>query len=129
MIKNTKKRNLIINIIKSNNCPISAEEIFKKVIQDIPINLSTIYRSLNALVKDGFLLKDIRQDGIAYFEINDHIHRHHLICKNCGNTTEIENCPFDQIAKDIKEETGYTITEHILEISGLCPKCNKTIIK
>lgn len=35
-------------------------------------------------------------------------------------------CPIGQIEELIKRQTGFTLTEHNIEIKGICEACKKT---
>lgn len=119
------KKEVIFDILKNSQSSMTANEIYNKVSQNMDINLSTVYRSLNNLVKKGLLNKSIRQDKIAYFELSDIAHKHYLICDKCSTSYCTEMCEIEKIVKKIKKETGFNITSHILEFHGICPKCLK----
>lgn len=87
------------------------------------MNLSTVYRALNAMADKNILSKSIHMDGKTYYHFNDHIHKHELICSVCHKSVEVEDCPFDEIAELIAEKTGYSITGHNVEFTGICPEC------
>jgi Fur family ferric uptake transcriptional regulator len=124
-LKRTIGREVILSVIKSSSLPLTAEDIYKQVIANHNVNLSTIYRTLNTLTKKNILLKQVRQDGITYYQLNKHEHKHILMCTSCGKEITINKCPFTEINKAIENQTGYVINNHNIEIFGVCPKCNK----
>lgn len=121
------KKDYILNVIKDSSCSLTAEEIYNIVSQDININLSTVYRTLNNLVSNNIITKVVRQDKIAYYELADEIHekRHYLICDSCNNSYFTNTCDIERLKRKIKKETGFNITSHTLELHGICPKCLK----
>lgn len=125
-LKQTKNREEILNILKKADGPLCAEEINEKM--KLKVNLSTIYRTLTTLTTKGILMKNVKEDKVAYYEIAEK-HKHSLFCKNCKEIILIESCPLEEVLKDIKEKTGYEITGHSLEISGICSKCKNKINK
>lgn len=127
MIKNTKKRNEILKIIQNNKVPITAQEIYNKICSKYQINLSTIYRTLNLLTKENLLLREIRNDKKSYYQINNNIHKHRIICTKCNSDVIISNCPLKKLEATIEKETGYKLTSHIFELRGLCPNCKVKI--
>lgn len=127
MIRNTKKRNEIINIIQGSSTPISAQEIYNKMSKNTTINLSTIYRTLELLTKENVLLQEIRNDKISYYQINNNVHKHRIICTKCNSNTIIDECPLKELEEHIKKDTGYKLTNHTFEVMGICPKCQSKI--
>lgn len=122
-LKATKKRLMIIEIIKSEPCPVTADRIYERLSESLDINLSTVYRALNAMTDKNILIKSIHMDGKTYYQFNDHQHKHELVCSVCHRSVDVEDCPFDEISKKLSEKTGFTITGHNMEFTGICPNC------
>ena len=124
-LKNTKHRNLIIDILKKSQVPLTTESIFlmlKNV--DTSISFSTVYRILDVFVSKGIAAKaNIGDDNKAMFELNRMEHKHHLVCVGCKKMITIEGCPLDRYEKALEKETQFDITAHKLEIFGYCPAC------
>lgn len=124
-LKYTKKRELILNILEASNKPLTAEDIYALTSKELHMSFSTVYRSLSALTEKNVIMKELRQDGKTYFQLNSHNHKHHLICTICGEVTQIDQCPLHELEDKLVEQTGYIITGHNLEFCGVCPKCSK----
>lgn len=123
--RNSKNRSLVIDIIKKAEQPMSAENIFNSINSIKKVNLSTIYRILNSLTNQNVVIKQLKQDGIHYYEINDNTHKHNLICDRCHKTIKIENCPLKEFENSIKQKINFDITSHIIEFHGICKNCQK----
>ncbi len=124
-LKTTKRRMAILAVLENSVVPLTAEEIFSHVINNVHMSLSTAYRTLGTLSEKGILLKNLSQDGKTYYQINSHHHKHQLVCTLCNETVPIDDCPLTNIEKNLINQTGFTITGHSLEFSGICPKCAK----
>jgi len=123
-LKNTKQRNTILLVIKEANEPVTAEEIFTQLlIADYKINLSTVYRTLNVFTNKNVLLKILRGDGTAAYEINDLSHNHYITCSRCSNSVLIESCPVKELSESVSQKTGFKVTGHTLQLTGICSKC------
>lgn len=122
-MKATKKRIMILESIRTSPSPVTAEDIYEKLSQSLDISLSTVYRALNAMSDKGIIIKAVRQDGKTYFHFNDHQHKHELICSVCHRSVDVEDCPFDEISRKIAQKTGFVITGHNMEFTGICPNC------
>ncbi len=69
----------------------SAQEVYKLMQREgEKIGLTTVYRSLQSLVNDKIVDVLRRDDGEAIYRLCGETHHHHLVCKNCGETVEIE---------------------------------------
>ncbi|HCM13797.1 MAG TPA: transcriptional repressor, partial [Lachnospiraceae bacterium] len=56
--RNTKQKQLILNILKEADRPVSANEIYSKVVKELPkIAKSTIYRNIDALFNQNLIDK------------------------------------------------------------------------
>ncbi len=126
MLKSTKQRCLILSIISSSIEPLAAEEIFKLLQnEEESINLSTVYRTLNVLTEKNVLLKILRGDGTASFQLNNALHNHYITCCICNRSVPIDSCPMKSLSENIRKQTGFKITGHSLQISGICSECLK----
>ena len=54
------KKDYIFDILKNSPNSLTAEEIYNDVSQNIDINLSTVYRTLNNLVDKDLVTKVVR---------------------------------------------------------------------
>ena len=122
-MKATKKRIMILESVRTSPSPVTAEDIYEKLSQSLDISLSTVYRALNAMSDKGIIIKSVRQDGKTYFHFNDHQHKHELICSVCHRSVDVDDCPFDEISRKIAQKTGFVITGHNMEFTGICPNC------
>jgi Fur family ferric uptake transcriptional regulator len=89
-----------------------------------PVGLTTVYRHLQALSETGDV-DAIRDDSgeILYRRCETTAHHHHLTCRNCGRSVEVEGKPVEQWAERVAAEAGFTQVGHTVELFGLCPDC------
>lgn len=125
-LKNTKQRQIILSIIEKSKEPMTAEEIYKHlVVEDCKINLSTVYRTLNVLKDKSVLLKILKGDGTASYELNKSSHNHYITCSKCNNSILIDGCPVRELSESVSKKTGFKITGHSLQLTGICSDCLK----
>jgi Fur family ferric uptake transcriptional regulator len=87
------------------------------------IGLSTVYRSLQAMV-DLEQVDVLRgDDGEVRYRRCGHGHHHHLVCRVCGSTVEVVGQAVERWAEQIAGRHGYTEVSHSVEIFGRCPDC------
>ncbi|WP_127473566.1 Fur family transcriptional regulator [Microbacterium sulfonylureivorans] len=90
------------------------------------IGLATVYRALAGLAAQGDADSLQSPEGEAlYRACTSAGHHHHLICRSCGLTVEIEATDVEQWAKRTAERNGFRDAEHIVDIFGLCASCAK----
>lgn len=124
--KNTKSRKAVIEVLKSAENPLCAEDVFLCIKeQGASVNLSTVYRTLDLMESKSLVNKIVMGDGKARYELTVDGHRHHLVCTNCHKSVPIDFCPLEKLEKDIGKKNDFDITGHKLEIYGICPKCKK----
>jgi Fur family transcriptional regulator, ferric uptake regulator len=126
-MKNTKQRIAVVGELEKSGAPLTAEEIYLKIHDSCEkLSLSTVYRILDMLCKNGVVTKSgLMEGGRAMFEITPEAHRHNLICVKCHRITPLADCPLSEYESDIEKSTGYRISSHKLEVYGICPECGK----
>lgn len=87
------------------------------------IGLTTVYRALQALVADQIIDQLRREDGEAIYRLCGEKHHHHLVCKACGKTVEIEGSAIEKWSKSVADAHGFREVGHTAEIFGLCKDC------
>jgi len=120
-LKTTRHREKILNEIMKSDESLSADEIYENLDKSVP--LSSIYRNLSTLCSKGIIIKTYRDDISVYSKPSDHLHFIH--CTKCMRDFPVAECPVDAMKSEIEKLTGFSITEHKLIISGLCPECKK----
>ena len=87
------------------------------------VGLSTVYRTLQALAEGGEVDVLRTEDGEAVYRRCSSSHHHHLVCRGCGRTVEVEGPAVEKWADAMAAEHGFADVSHTLEIFGLCPTC------
>ncbi|PKM51212.1 MAG: transcriptional repressor [Firmicutes bacterium HGW-Firmicutes-7] len=124
-LKNTRHRERILEVFKKSDRPLTAEEIFL-ILKSNSENscLSTVYRTVEVFEAKGLVLKSNSiDDGKARFEFNTKEHKHHVICTRCHQIIFINECPFSEFEKKLKDKIDFDITGHKFEIYGYCKEC------
>ena len=91
--------------------------------QGSPIGLATVYRALNDLAQEGEA-DSLQQEGESiYRACTPGSHHHHLICRSCGKTVEIEADPVEAWAREVAAAHGFADPSHVVDIFGVCAEC------
>ena len=124
--RQTRQKKLILEAIEKAEAPQTAEQVLSNAREALPsMALTTVYRNLEQLTDQQIISRLIYPDGITRYRMADEIHHHQLVCIRCNDQVDISQCPLDCLAKQIEDDTGYSITSHTLTLYGLCPKCSR----
>jgi Fur family ferric uptake transcriptional regulator len=102
----------------------SAQEIHDLIArQGDSVGLATVYRTLSALADAGEVDMLRSEDGEAIWRRCSDTHHHHLVCRSCGATVEVEGPAVERWTTAIAGQHGYADISHALEIFGTCQAC------
>ncbi len=87
------------------------------------VALATVYRTLQAMVEAGAVDVLRTDDGEAVYRACSTHHHHHLVCRSCGKTVEVEGPAVETWSDRVAQEHGFTEVTHSLEIFGTCADC------
>jgi Fur family ferric uptake transcriptional regulator len=88
------------------------------------IGLATVYRALADLATAGDADSLQSKDGELLYRACGTEHHHHLICRTCGKTVEIEASKVETWADEVAKSHGFTQPSHTIDIFGVCASCN-----
>jgi Fur family ferric uptake transcriptional regulator len=88
------------------------------------VGLTTVYRHLQVLSEDGRVdaIRDASGETL-YRQCRTDAHHHHLTCRNCGRSVEVEGRVVERWAEQVATEAGFSDVGHTVELFGLCPHC------
>ena len=90
------------------------------------VGLATVYRTLQAMA-DADEVDVVRlPDGQATYRACGEAtrdHHHHLICRRCGRTVEVEFPGVEELIRKLAARHSFTDVDHSLELHGLCADC------
>jgi len=107
----------------------SAQDVYARLRgQGDAVGLSTVYRHLQGLVDEGLVDVIHTPEGETTYRFcgaaGGQRHHHHLVCRGCGRTEEIEGRVVERWAASVAAEAGYTSVDHTVELFGLCADCS-----
>ena len=117
-MRNTKQKEVILNIINNSSNHLNANSVYFEAKKVIPnISLGTVYRNLNYLVDENKIIRLKMSDGVDRFDKN--IIHAHVVCSICD---KIDDVMYDYIKKlpNIKD---YEVMNYNLRFIGKCKEC------
>jgi Fur family ferric uptake transcriptional regulator len=123
-LRPTRQRRAVVGVLRSFSDFRSAQEIHELLAgAGEKVGLATVYRTLAALVDAGDVDVLRNEDGEAIYRSCSDSHHHHLVCRGCGATVEVEGPAVERWTDAIAEAHGFAQVSHTLEIFGTCPRC------
>jgi len=126
MKRNTWQREAVREALGGNEGFVSAQGLHSTLRESgSSIGLATVYRALAVLAVEGdadSLQSD--QGESLYRACTPGQHHHHLICRTCGLTVEIEADAVESWAHRVASDNGFTQASHVVDVFGLCAGCS-----
>ena len=121
----TRQRRAVAEVLEDLEDFRSAREIHALMVErGHAIGLATVYRTLQLLADHGEVdVIRASEGGEASYRRYSTSHHHHLVCRSCGATVEVEGPAVERWTRGIAEEHGYAEVSHTLEIFGICARC------
>lgn len=123
--RNTKQRAAVAEIIDAQEGFRTAQQIHDLLREaGHKVGLATVYRNLQTLSDSGEVDVLRTPEGeLSYRRCETRTHHHHLVCRTCGRTVEIDGGDVELWAARIGRENGFRDVGHDLEFFGLCSDC------
>ena len=123
--RNTWQRDRVRAALSDTPGFVSAQDLHAALRDDnTGIGLATVYRALATLAASGEADQLQSPEGEAiYRACSSEGHHHHLICRNCGTTVEIQATDVETWAHRTAAAHGFTEAEHVVDIFGVCAAC------
>ncbi|AAT90109.1 peptide ABC transporter substrate-binding protein [Leifsonia xyli subsp. xyli] len=123
--RNTWQREAVREALSSTEGFISAQGLHLRLHEaGSPIGLATVYRALADLAAEGDADSLQSPEGESLYRACTSGHHHHLICRNCGLTVEIEADEVEAWARSAAADHGFSQVQHVVDVFGLCAGCS-----
>jgi Fur family ferric uptake transcriptional regulator len=126
-MKSTRQRTAIAQALSEAEGFRSAQELHEELrTRGKSIGLATVYRNLQAMAERGEVDSLRREDGESvYRRCDSEGHHHHLVCRSCGYSVEVDNAKVEGWAESIGKRHGFEELTHDVEIFGICSLCRR----
>ncbi|WP_034386367.1 Fur family transcriptional regulator [Deinococcus sp. YIM 77859] len=124
MVRQTRQRQAVIEVLRESREHPDAAWIHSRVRELLPsVSLGTVYRTLDALVRDGVVVTIERAGQATRYDYKrageDH---HHAVCRSCGAIFDVEAGMLPTLPAAALPP-GFQVTDVRLEFMGICPEC------
>jgi Fe2+ or Zn2+ uptake regulation protein len=124
----TSGRRALVGVLEGSERPLTVPEILGASASNLP--QSSVYRNLTVLLDAGVVRRLLGTDELARFELAEDLagHHHHLLCRACGSVSDVSAAPkleraLSEAARLAAEEAGFEVTEHRIDLVGVCSAC------
>ena len=107
-LRPTRQRRAVVDALETVDDFRSAQEIHELLAsRGEGVGLATVYRTLQLLAAHGEVDVLRSADGEAAYRRCSGSHHHHLVCRRCGSTVEVEGPGVERWTRSIAEEHGH----------------------
>ena len=125
-VRATKQRAAIRAVLEEEGLFRSAQELHDALrARGSKVGLTTVYRTLQALESAGEVDALRSDEGETLYRLcaaGDH--HHHLVCRSCGRTEELDGGPIEDWVASAAKRHGFSSVTHTAEVFGLCRNCS-----
>ncbi|HEY6740447.1 MAG TPA: transcriptional repressor [Actinopolymorphaceae bacterium] len=121
----TRQRSAVADVLADIDDFRSAQEIHATLrSRDASVGLTTVYRTLQSLAEAGEVDAIRTDEGeTVYRRCETSQHHHHIVCRHCGRTVEVENPAVERWAEQVASDAGFVDVTHTVEVFGTCGSC------
>ena len=117
----SKQKTVVYNAVMSSSDHPTADMVLSRCKEVMPsINLATVYRNLNALIKEGAIQK-VMVDGGDRFDKTLGTHAH-FQCRVCNVVVDVEGIDLTCIKEGVSELCSQ-VEDVDVTIKGVCQTC------
>lgn len=121
--RRTAARYAIVQALLDADGHVTAEELTAEVQHRLPsVNVSTVYRTLDALEEMGVVDHVHLGHGRAVYHLTDEDHQH-LVCERCERVEELPASRLRPLLRSIERDYGFSVDRRHFAIVGLCRRC------
>lgn len=120
----TAARRAVVETVQKSARALTPVEVFDRARKKYrALGLVSVYRTLEKLEELHIIQRVHQPGGCQAFIAASQGHEHLLLCQNCGNASFFEGDDLEPLIKSISKKTGYKVSEHWLQLFGLCQAC------
>ena len=123
--RSTRQRAAIAELLRDAESFLTAQEIHERLRgAGAKVGLTTVYRTLQLLAETGDVdVLHAAGTEAVYRSCEASQHHHHLVCRHCRRSVEVESDELEAWAHNVATRHGFRAPSHTLEIFGICADC------
>ena len=122
--RSTRQKRALAQALADSSSFRSAQDLFTELrARGEHVGLTTVYNQLRVLAESGEVDALRSDDGETLYRRCSAAHHHHLVCRGCGRTIEVEGPEVERWAGQVAAANGFADVSHTVEIFGTCSDC------
>ncbi|MFZ5909223.1 MAG: Fur family transcriptional regulator [Chloroflexota bacterium] len=122
----TNARKAVVETVAQTRSALNPLEVYEQARAACPgLGLVSVYRTLEKLEELHLIQRVHQHDGCNAYLPHADGHQHLIICQKCGRAVYFEGDNLEAFFERVAGEHGFTVTEHWLQLFGLCSECSK----
>lgn len=125
MQRMTRQRAAVSDLLARTDDFRTAQQLHEMLrAQGESVGLATVYRTMQTLAESGDVdvLRNAEGESL-YRQCVRTEHHHHLVCRSCGRTEEIDAASVERWAASVGAKHAFIDIEHTAELFGTCADC------
>ncbi len=124
----TLQRMIVAGALARARHTVSAQELYESLRVEHPLlGRATVFRTLDFLVENGLAQRFEAEGHVHVYTSCADNHHHHLVCRLCGSTTEIDDTAVNQLIDAVRGGYGFALDHDALDFYGTCAGCAASI--
>ncbi|HEY8755205.1 MAG TPA: Fur family transcriptional regulator [Candidatus Dormibacteraeota bacterium] len=120
----TAQRRLVAQALHDAGRTVGAVELFDALRRAHPhLGRATVFRTLDLLVERGLAQRFEGEGHVYLYTSCEPVHHHHLVCRGCGSTTDIDDAEVDALINSMRRRHDFTLDHDSLDFYGTCARC------
>jgi Fur family peroxide stress response transcriptional regulator len=123
-IRVTAQRLAVMELLADTDEHLTAQEIYQRLQQRLPhITMGTVYNTLDALAKGGFVQPLPFPQGTRY-DANPEPHAN-LLCRQCGAIVDVPDVDgtVQRLRETVARAAHFRVESQRIDFYGVCAKC------
>ena len=127
--RRTRSRRALLELLGGARKPIEPGELHHELRRrGVRVDRVSVWRNVSVLVELGFLHRALGSSAVrpcAEGDQQEAARCHHaIVCTSCGTAREFHSGAVERALREVRKSTGYRVQGHLLELRGLCPRCD-----
>jgi Fe2+ or Zn2+ uptake regulation protein len=122
----TRARRALLELIERSVRPLGPSELQSLLAgEGVRMDRVSVYRNLSALLELGLLHKVVGSSAVRPCAESEERCHHAIVCSQCGSAREFHSGTLERALGEVRRATRYRVQGHVLELRGLCERCQR----
>jgi Fe2+ or Zn2+ uptake regulation protein len=122
----TRARRALLELIERSVRPLGPSELQSLLAgEGVRMDRVSVYRNLSALLELGLLHRVVGSSAVRPCAESEERCHHAIVCSQCGSVREFHSGTLERALGEVCRATRYRVQGHVLELRGLCERCQR----